>query len=75
MYIFIGINKAFDEQNISIKINGERVNNLRFADDTVILAVTHEDLKTLINRIVTVSDAVGYILWDKGNCHQETGSD
>lgn len=30
------------------------VKNLRNADDTVILARTHEDLETVINRIVTV---------------------
>lgn len=64
MYFYI--NKAFDEQNISIKINCKTVNNLRFTDDKVILAITHKSLEMLINRIVTVSDAMFYLYYTMG---------
>ena len=38
------------------------INNLRYADDTVLLAGTHEDLQTLINKMVTVSEEYGLSL-------------
>ena len=34
-----------------IKINGETINNIRYADDTVILANSLEDLQTLLEKI------------------------
>ena len=34
-----------------IKINGETINNIRYADDTVILASSLEDLQTLLEKI------------------------
>lgn len=37
------MNKALDEQDIGIQINGVTVNNLRYADETVILARTHDE--------------------------------
>jgi len=46
-----------DEQNMGNKTNDVTVNNLRYADDTFIIARTHEHLQTLINRIVTVRKA------------------
>lgn len=56
------VNRALDDQDMGIKINGMTINNLRYADDTVILAGTHEDLQTLINRMVTVSEEYGLSL-------------
>lgn len=50
------ISKSVDDQNRGIKINGVTVNNLNYADDTVILSTTYEDLQMQINRIVTVSE-------------------
>lgn len=45
--------------NIGININDVTVNNLRYADDTVILTRTHDNLQTLLNRIITVSEEYG----------------
>lgn len=56
------IKGALDSQDIGIKINGITINNLRYADDTVILAGTHEELQTLINRMVTRSEEYGLSL-------------
>lgn len=50
------MNKALDDQSKGIKINGITINNLRYADDTVLLAETLEDLQAIINKIVEVSE-------------------
>lgn len=56
------MNKALDDQSKDIKINGITINNLRYADDTVLLAETLEDLQTIINKIVEVSEEYGLTL-------------
>lgn len=56
------INRALSEQDIGIKINGIPINNLRYADDTVVIAETPEDLQILINRIVECSEEYGLSL-------------
>lgn len=56
------VDKALVDQDIGIKINGTAINNLRYADDTVILAGTHEELQTLLDRIVAVSKEYGLSL-------------
>lgn len=50
------VNKALVEQDMDIQNNVKTVNNMRCADDTVLLARTDEDLQTVINRIVRVSE-------------------
>ena len=44
------------------KICGTVVNNLRYADDTVIIAVSEEQLLRLINVVVTISEEKGLYL-------------
>lgn len=56
------INKAFSDQTIGIKINGIPINNLRYADDTVLIAETAEDLQILVDRIVEYSEQYGLSL-------------
>lgn len=43
--------RALSECEEGIKINGETVNNIRYADDTVIIAESQEALQNLLNRI------------------------
>lgn len=44
---------------MGIKINDTPINNLIYADDTVVIAETLEDLQTLINRVVVCSEEYG----------------
>lgn len=56
------VRKALDDQDIGIEINGKVINNLRYADDTVLLAGTLEDLQAIINKIVVISEEYGLSL-------------
>lgn len=56
------VDKALDEDEIDIKINGVTMYYLRYANDTDILAGTHEDPQTLIDRMVTISEEYGLSL-------------
>ncbi|KAL1447433.1 hypothetical protein WDU94_013960 [Cyamophila willieti] len=47
------------EINKGIKINNRMVNNLRYADDTVIMASNVEDLQQMLNLLVTSSEQQG----------------
>lgn len=42
-----------------ITVGGERINNIRYADDTVLLADNEEDMQAIINRVVEVSTIYG----------------
>ena len=48
-----------------IKINGQLINNLRYADDTVLIAENEEDLKHLLDKIVEESGNMGLSLNSK----------
>ena len=39
-----------------IKINGTNVNNIRYADDTALLASTNEDLQKIVDKVKKESD-------------------
>jgi len=43
--------EALDDVDVGIVVNGEKINNMRYADDTVVLASTPEGLQFLLNRI------------------------
>ena len=43
----------------AIKIVGRNINNLRYADDTTIMAESEEELKTLLMKVKEESDKVG----------------
>ena len=47
---------SLGDQGIGININCTIINNLRYADDAVLLTGTRGDLQTLINKIVAVSE-------------------
>ena len=44
-------NDVLDEAQAGIKITGRNVNNLRYADDTTIMAESEEELKSLLMRV------------------------
>ncbi|XP_044740114.1 uncharacterized protein LOC123301440 [Chrysoperla carnea] len=53
------INEAIENLDIGVKFNGVRVNNLRYADDTVLLSSSEGELQTLISKVAVVSKQYG----------------
>ena len=43
-------NAGLDESNAGIKISGRNINNLRYADDTTLMAENEEELKEPLNE-------------------------
>jgi len=52
-------NAGLDEPQTGIKIAGRNINNLRYADDTTIMAESEEDLKSLLMKVKEQSEKVG----------------
>ena len=44
-------NAELDELQAGIKIDGRNINNLRYADDTTLMAESEEELKSLLMRV------------------------
>ena len=52
-------NAGLDEVQARIKITGRNINNLRYADDTTVMAESEEELKSLLMKVKEESDKVG----------------
>ena len=52
-------NAGLDEAQAGIKITGRNINNLRYADDTTLMAESEEDLKNLLLKVKEESEKVG----------------
>ena len=52
-------NARLDEAQIGIKIAGRNINNLRYADDTTLMAESEEELKSLLMKVKEESEKVG----------------
>ena len=52
-------NAGLDEAQAGIKIAGRNINNLRYADDTTLLAESEEELKSLLMKVKDTSEKVG----------------
>ena len=52
-------NARLDELQARIKIGESNINNLRYADDTTLMADSEEELKSLLMRIKEESERVG----------------
>ena len=48
---YIMQNAGLDEAQAGIKIAGKNINNLRYADDTTLMAETDEELKSLLMKV------------------------
>ena len=44
-------NASLDDSQAEIKITGRNINNLRYADDTILMAESKEDLKSFLMRV------------------------
>ena len=52
-------NAGLDEAHAGIKIVGRNINNLRYADDTTLMAESEEELKSLLMKVKEESEKVG----------------
>ena len=52
-------NANLDEAQAGIKIARKNINNLKFADDTTIMAESKEELKSLLMKVKEESEKVG----------------
>ena len=49
-----------DEAQAGVKIAGRNINNLRYADDTTLMAETEEELKSLLMKVKEQSEKSGW---------------
>ena len=52
-------NAALDEAQAGIKIAGKNINNLKYADDSTLMAESEEELKSLLMKVNEKSEKVG----------------
>ena len=51
-------NAGLEEAQVGIKIAGRNINNLRYADDTTLMAKSEEELKSLLMKVKEESEKV-----------------
>ena len=56
---YIMRNAGLEEAQAGIKIAGRNINNLRYADDTMLMAESEEELKRLLMKVKEESEKVG----------------
>ena len=56
---YIMQNAGLDEAQAGIKTAGRNINNLRYADDTTLMAESKEELKSLLMKVKEESEKVG----------------
>ena len=53
-------NAGLEEAQAGVKIAGRNINNLRYADDTTLMAESEEELKSLMMKVKEESEKVGF---------------
>ena len=56
---YIMRNTGLEETQAGIKIAGRNINNLRYTDDTTLMAESEEELKSLLMKVKEESEKVG----------------
>ena len=56
---YIMRNAGLEETQAGIKIAGRNINNLRYVDDTTLMAESEEELKSLLMKVKVESEKVG----------------
>ena len=56
---YIMRNASLDEEQAGIKISGRNINNLRYADDTTLMAESKEELKSFLMKVKEESERAG----------------
>ena len=57
--VYILRNTGLEEAHAGIKISGRNTNNLRYVDDTTLMAESEEELKSLLVKVKEESEKVG----------------
>ena len=52
-------NASLNESHAGIKIDGRNINNLRYANDTTLMAESKKELKNLLKRVKEASERAG----------------
>ena len=52
-------NAGLDKAQVGVKIAGRNINNLKYTDDTTLMAESEEELKSLLMRVKKESERVG----------------
>ena len=52
-------NAGLEEEQAGIKIAGRNINNLRYTDDTALMAESKEELKSLLMKVKEKNEKVG----------------
>ena len=68
---YIMRNARLDEAQAGIKIAGRNINNLRYADDTTLMAESEEELKSLLMETVADFIFLGSKITADGDCSHE----
>ena len=55
-------NAGLDEAQAGVKVAGRNINNLRYADDTTLMAESEEELKNLLMKVKEESEKVSFKL-------------
>ena len=58
-------NAGLEEAQAGIKIARRNINNLRYADDTTLMAESEKELKSLLIKVKVESEKVGLMRWMK----------
>ena len=64
-------NAGLEEAQAGIKIARRNINNLRYADDTTLMAESEEEIKSLLMKVKEESERVGLklnIQWERDTC-------
>ena len=56
---YIVQNAKLDEAQAGIKISGRNINKLRYADDTILMAESEEEVKSLLRKVKEESEKAG----------------
>ena len=59
---YIMRNTGLEEAEAGIKIVGRNINHLRYSDDTILMAESEEELKSLLMKVKVESEKVGLML-------------
>jgi len=57
---YIMRNAGLEETQAGINVAGRNINNLRYADDTTLMAESEEELKSLLMKVKMESEKVGF---------------
>ena len=52
-------NTGLEEAQAGIKVSGRNINNLRYSDDTILMAESEEEIKSLLMKVKEESEKIG----------------